>query len=557
MPISRHIAEPRAPRPGLQGTLLLSLALCIGSSGAFSGPSSFLSNISVRSNAGSGSQNLIAGFVVAGTGSESVLVRGDGPSLSQFGIAGALADPVLSIFNSSAAEIATGAAWGGSTLLSDVFSQVGAFPLPTASNDSALEETLPAGSYTAQITSAAGNTGEALLEVYDADTGAPTARFTNLSARSEVGTGALSLVAGFVVAGTSYETVLIRGSGPALGAFGVSGVLASPQLTLYDSGGNVIATNTGWANFPASGNSAVQATVFDATAAIFSQVGAFQFPANSPDCALVATLPPGTYSVNVSGTDSTTGVALVEVYELADQGRGEGAAPVFTLQPLSQTIDPGGSYAFTVSVSGPSTFQWYLNGSAIPGATTAGYVASQGGSYDVVATNTFGSTTSNAATLTVGAASAAVTDLANASGQVYYVTFDGSILQALGTMQQHLGIEVGFSWDSEGMIHGSASSSAGPNGATFTTHTNGSVGVGPGSGATNSKLQFDWIYFDSAGTLISVYFDGVYYPPPKGQSTGSFAGIASVVYSTVAENDFTDSGFVATFSPEPPTFTSF
>ena len=99
------------------------------------------------------------------------------------------------------------------------------------------------------------------------------------------------------------ETVLIRGIGPGLSQFGVSGVLAAPQLSLYDAGGNVLSQTTAW------GGSA-------ALAAAFSQAGAFSLPASSTDAAIVVTLPPGNYTVQVAGAGGSVGVALVEVYEL-------------------------------------------------------------------------------------------------------------------------------------------------------------------------------------------------------------------------------------------------
>jgi hypothetical protein len=155
-----------------------------------------------------------------------------------------------------------------------------------------------------------------LVEVYDADTGTPAARFINLSARSQAGTGSQTLIAGFAVTGTGSETVLIRADGPGLTQFSVSGVLAAPQLTLYDSNSKAIATNVGWSTAPTLGGSPVQSTIAGATTATFTQVGAFLLTANSGDCAIVATLPPGSYTAQVTGANSSTGVALVEIYEV-------------------------------------------------------------------------------------------------------------------------------------------------------------------------------------------------------------------------------------------------
>lgn len=132
---------------------------------------------------------------------------------------------------------------------------MGAFAWTSASSlDSALVESLTLGPYTAQITGTSGDTGVALAEIYDATaTGAYTPaspRLINISARTDVGTGGDGLIAGFVIGGATSKTVLIRASGPALSAFGLSGVLADPQLQLYQSNGDGTSTllegNTGW-----------------------------------------------------------------------------------------------------------------------------------------------------------------------------------------------------------------------------------------------------------------------------------------------------------------------
>ena len=92
--------------------------------------------------------------------------------------------------------------------------------------------------------------------------------------------------------------------------------MANPQLILYDISGNVIATNVGWGNAPAAGPSTIAADLQPATSAIFSSVYAFALPSGSADSALVATLPPGAYTAQVSGVGGTTGVALMEVYDV-------------------------------------------------------------------------------------------------------------------------------------------------------------------------------------------------------------------------------------------------
>ena len=110
------------------------------------------------------------------------------------------------------------------------------------------------------------------------------------------------MIAGFVVSGSAPKSVLIRAIGPSLAAFGVTGVLADPKLELF-SGSAKINENDNWAGADALVNS-------------FSSVGAFALDVNSKDAALLATLAPGSYTVQVSGVANTTGVALVEVYEI-------------------------------------------------------------------------------------------------------------------------------------------------------------------------------------------------------------------------------------------------
>ena len=261
-----------------------------------------LINLSVRTGAGSGAQTLIAGFVIGGAGTKQTLVRAIGPTLTAFGVGGVLADPRLGLYAGST-ETANNSGWGGGATLSGAFGAVGAFALNATSRDAALLSPLGAGAYSAQVTSASGGTGVALVEAYDADGAGSATRFVNLSARTLAGTGAQSLIAGFVLSGNVPRTLLIRGIGPTLGAFGVGGVLAYPRLELRNASNALVATNGGWAGVPA-------------LASAFAQVGAFALPATSGDAALLLSLAPGAYTAQVAGAGGSTGVALVEIYEV-------------------------------------------------------------------------------------------------------------------------------------------------------------------------------------------------------------------------------------------------
>ena len=136
---------------------------------------------------------------------------------------------------------------------------------------------------------------------------AQTARLINISTRGQVGTDANILVGGFVISGAGDKTVLIRAIGPGLGAFGVTGTLPDPVLSIFNSAGTVVASNDNW-------------NAIDA--ATFAQVGAFPLPANSKDAVVVATLSAGSYTAQISGLGTTrTGVGILEVYDVSGTGQ--------------------------------------------------------------------------------------------------------------------------------------------------------------------------------------------------------------------------------------------
>jgi hypothetical protein len=274
-----------------------------------------LVDISCRSSVETGGGVLIIGFALGGqgtSGSEPLLIRASGPALTQFGVSGVLPDPELQLYGSDGV-LATNVGWAGNSQIASTAAMVGAFPWNSgASLDSAIDDSLTAGPFSAVISGASGDTGVLLGEVYDATPASArlptTPHLINLSGRSHVGTGANILIAGFVIAGTTSETVLIRASGPALAQFGVSGALADPLLQLYQSGSDGTSTllgkNSGWSGDPQ-------------IAAAADSAGAFSWGTSaSADSALLVTLPPGAYTVEISGASGDTGVALVEVYEV-------------------------------------------------------------------------------------------------------------------------------------------------------------------------------------------------------------------------------------------------
>ena len=268
---------------------------------------SVLSNISVRTNAGA-TQIVIPGITVAGGGSKRVIIRAVGPGLTQFGLSGVMADPKLAVYDGST-KIAESDNWDGLSATSNAFASVGAFALTVGSKDAALVTNLPASAsghgYTVQVSSANNQGGIVLIEVYDADT-APTSKLSNVSVRSISAPGADVLIMGLTLRGTGKRTLLIRGAGPTLASFGVSGTLADPKLTIFDSNSRELLTNNDWSNADFV-SEMVQAQNF---------VAAFPLQANSKDSSTLALLDAGGYTLQVAGNDSGSGEALVEVYEI-------------------------------------------------------------------------------------------------------------------------------------------------------------------------------------------------------------------------------------------------
>lgn len=265
-------------------------------------PPSEVVNLSVRAQAGSGENALTVGFVIRGSSTKSLLLRGIGPTLTSYGVPNVLADPQLRLFREGAQPIGSNDNWGSTQGMATVFTNVGAFELPSASKDSAIVSALAEGSYTAQLTSTDAGTGVALVELYDTQPGSPGARLVNLSVRNFVGTQENTLLVGVIVKGTLPKRLLIRGVGPTLREFNVSGVLEDPKLAVI-SGADILSENDNW-----GGTAALKS--------VFESVGAFALPATSADSAMILSLQPGTYSIRLSGAGDSTGVAILEIYDL-------------------------------------------------------------------------------------------------------------------------------------------------------------------------------------------------------------------------------------------------
>ncbi len=271
-------------------------------------------NLSSRARVGpSGERALITGFVVGGTQPKRVLLRAIGPALTAYGVTGVLSNPRLQVYDSRGHLLFENDDWSGSDT-AQAIAQTGAFTLSAGSHDAAMVVTLAPGAYTMHVIDG-GETGIALAEIYDASTdGSGYQRLINVSSRGTVDSGDGVLVGGFVVTGNSPKRVLIRGAGPSLARYGVTGALADPKLTVF-SGQTVVARNDDWGTPQPIDNVQVAASATEVAAAATTS-GAFAFDAGSKDAALVITLAPGAYTAQVASVTGASGVALIEVYEL-------------------------------------------------------------------------------------------------------------------------------------------------------------------------------------------------------------------------------------------------
>lgn len=260
-----------------------------------------LSNLSTRARV-TADNPLLTGFAITGTGDRTVLVRAVGPGLTDFGVTGALEAPLLRLYDATGNVLVENTGWAGAPALTQAAAISGAFPLATGHADSAVLVSLAPGNYSLQVLdSRSTNGGVALAEIYDV-AGGSASRLANASSRSSLTAADGVLISGFVITGTTNGSLLVRGVGPALTQFGVTGALADPIVSLYDGTGRMVANNDNWT-----------ATSLVSSA---SSVGAFALVAGSKDAALTLTLTPGAYTAQVSGATGTTGGALLEIYEL-------------------------------------------------------------------------------------------------------------------------------------------------------------------------------------------------------------------------------------------------
>jgi pectin methylesterase-like acyl-CoA thioesterase len=252
-------------------------------------------NISTRLRIDATQNVGIGGFIITGTAPKKVILRAIGPSLHSAGLENALADPVLTLHGDDQQPIASNDNWQDDPVSAAELLATGL--MPANELESALVVTLPPGHYTAVVGGQNSSVGTALVEVYDGDLPADS-QLANISTLGFVGTGDDVLIAGVVIGGPSAGQVVLRALGPSLTQFAVSNALQDPVLQLYDANGS-IASNDDWET-PVNGQAVPES---------------FR-PTHPRESALETSLAPGNYTAIVQGKGATTGVALVEAYNL-------------------------------------------------------------------------------------------------------------------------------------------------------------------------------------------------------------------------------------------------
>ncbi len=265
-------------------------------------------NLSVLTDIAAG-LDFSLGYVVSGataTNTKPLVIRAAGPALGALGVGGTISDPKIELFAGST-KTTENDNWGGSATTANAMAAVGAFPytVPT-SLDAAVVANITSRDNSVKVSagaSAPNASGGVIAEVYDASTSftpGVTPTLINVSVLKNVGP---TLTMGFVIGGATGKTVLVRAVGPSLTPLGVGGAMGDPKLELFDASGKSIATNDNWGG---------GVTLSDA----FTATGAFGLTGSSRDAAILATLPPGNFTAQVTPSTGATGVALVEVYEV-------------------------------------------------------------------------------------------------------------------------------------------------------------------------------------------------------------------------------------------------
>jgi hypothetical protein len=248
-----------------------------------------------------GDKVMIGGFIIRGNAAKPVVLRGLGPSLTNFGIpaANVLQDPVLELHGSNNSVITSNDNWVDSPQKAQI---QGTIFQPTDDRESVILATLQPGAYTVILSGKGNTSGIGIVEIYDNDK-ALDSDLANISTRGFVMSGDNVMIGGFTLGNNNTATnMVVRALGPSLSSFGLSNPLADPTLELHNANGTVMIANDDWESDPVS-------------AAKLTTAGLA--PSNTKEAAIFASLaPPGQFTAIVAGKNGAVGIALVEIYNV-------------------------------------------------------------------------------------------------------------------------------------------------------------------------------------------------------------------------------------------------
>ena len=251
---------------------------------------------------GTGDNALIEGFIVQGPpgSAKKIMVRAIGPSLGQFGVGDALANPTLEIRDSSNTLVAANNDWKttviGGLITGDQVAEITSSQLaPSHDMESAIIANLTPGSYTAVVRGAGETTGSGLVDAFDLSASS-SARRANVATRGLIQPGDKLMIAGFIVQNGPIN-VVVRAIGPSLVAFGISNTLPDTTLELRDQNGAIVLENDNWKSHQRQELEAIGLQ-----------------PGHDLEAALITTIQPGQYTAQVRGKNETSGIGVVEVY---------------------------------------------------------------------------------------------------------------------------------------------------------------------------------------------------------------------------------------------------
>lgn len=264
-----------------------------------------LVGIAGRGHADPGDESLILGYVGGGERS-SVILRGMGPALLKDGITDADPDPAISLYDGTGRLVGRNDDWAseGADEKAGYFRKIGLSVPAFGSKDACIVAAGTAGAYSFIVSSKSSRPGIGLGEIYEGTANSGYLRALALRGRS--GSGDEVLIAGFVTSGSGGCWVLVRAVGPGMSKDGVTGTLADPVLSIYDSRSSLIAENDNWS----AGDNGL---LVEAAA---RKLGMGQLDVGSRDAAVLVWLNPGAYTAVARDRNGGTGNALIEIYPL-------------------------------------------------------------------------------------------------------------------------------------------------------------------------------------------------------------------------------------------------